>query len=428
MEEWMANINTGFVGRNSEILIQNLKLTIKDSGKKEADVLNTAHIKNVVFFIGKRTRPEVICSQNMSSPFDEIAAYHLSAVTACDKKDWSKAFVSQCQATSCFIKFIGEQKEQNWFLDVLYQMLLDLRRLARVADKSNEIAAVESRGKTASFGEQSMLERAADVHMQSFRTCVADTRTALSDTKKWGILFIVNQLFKIYFMINKLHLLKPLIRAVEASELKNSFPLAQRITYNFFRGRKALFENDYSLSLQCLEFAFNKCHQNSQINQRQILLYLIPVKMIKGILPNNEILAKHNLIQMFGGIATAMKTGDLNLFDDTIEANASTFIKTRTLLTLEKLRTTVQRSLFRKTQSLINSHLLPLGALFDVMADYENEIRDTTDLLDELETECIISALIAKGFMKGYIAHSHKKIVMSKKEPFPQVSLVNVSS
>ena len=152
---------------------------------------------------------------------------------AIDKKDWSKAFLSQSQATSCFIKFVGDQKEQNWFLDVLYQMLLDLRRLARVADKANEIKAIETKGKSDSFKGQSMLERAADIHMQSFRTCVADNRTNQQDTKKWGILFIVNQLFKIYFMINKLHLLKPLIRAVEASELKNSFPLAQRITYVF---------------------------------------------------------------------------------------------------------------------------------------------------------------------------------------------------
>jgi len=421
MESWMANINSGFVGKNADSLIENLRLTIKDSGKTEAEVINRAHIQNVAFFIGKRTRPEDICSQHMSAPFDEIAAYHLAAVTAIDKKDWSKAFLSQSQATSCFIKFVGDQKEQNWFLDVLYQMLLDLRRLARVADKSNEIKAIETKGKSESFKGQSMLERAADIHMQSFRTCVADNRTNQQDTKKWGILFIVNQLFKIYFMINKLHLLKPLIRAVEASELKNSFPLAQRITYNFFRGRKALFENDYQLALQCLEFAFNKCHQQSAINQRQILLYLIPVKLIKGIIPTEEILIQHNLEHMFSGITKAMRTGDLHLFDDTIEANSAIFIKTRTLLTLEKLRVTVQRSLFRKTQAILGSHLLPLGAAFDVMAEYENEIRDSTDMLDELETECIISGLIAKGFMKGYIAHSHKKIVMSKKDPFPSV-------
>ena len=77
----MANINSGFVGKNADSLIENLRLTVKDSGKTEAEVINKAHIQNVAFFIGKRTRPEDICSQHMSAPFDEIAAYHLAAVT-----------------------------------------------------------------------------------------------------------------------------------------------------------------------------------------------------------------------------------------------------------------------------------------------------------------------------------------------------------
>ena len=36
-----------------------------------------------------------------------------------------------------------------------------------------------------------------------------------------GMLNIVNQLFKIYFKVNKLHLCKPLIRAIESSSLKD---------------------------------------------------------------------------------------------------------------------------------------------------------------------------------------------------------------
>ena len=36
-----------------------------------------------------------------------------------------------------------------------------------------------------------------------------------------GMLNIVNQLFKIYFKVNKLHLCKPLIRAIESSALKD---------------------------------------------------------------------------------------------------------------------------------------------------------------------------------------------------------------
>ena len=45
------------------------------------------------------------------------------------------------------------------------------------------------------------------------------------------MLNLVNQLFKIYFKVNKLHLCKPLIRAVESSALKERFSKSQLVTY-----------------------------------------------------------------------------------------------------------------------------------------------------------------------------------------------------
>ena len=39
------------------------------------------------------------------------------------------------------------------------------------------------------------------------------------------MLNLVNQLFKIYFKLNKLHLTKPLIRAVDSSPLRDKYCL-----------------------------------------------------------------------------------------------------------------------------------------------------------------------------------------------------------
>ncbi len=38
------------------------------------------------------------------------------------------------------------------------------------------------------------------------------------------------------------------------------------------------------------------------------------------------------------------------------------------------------------------------------------------------ETECIISNLILKGFIKGYISHDKRKVVFSKNDPFPKIA------
>jgi hypothetical protein len=59
------------------------------------------------------------------------------------------------------------------------------------------------------------------------------------------MLSLVNQLFKVYFRINKLHLCKPLIRAIDSSPFKEQFALGQRVTYRYYVGRKAMFDSDY---------------------------------------------------------------------------------------------------------------------------------------------------------------------------------------
>ena len=73
------------------------------------------------------------------------------------------------------------------------------------------------------------LEKAADLLMACFRVCASDNRAQVEDTKKWGMLNLVNQLFKIYFKINKLHLCKPLIRAIDSLPMKERFSLSQQV-------------------------------------------------------------------------------------------------------------------------------------------------------------------------------------------------------
>ena len=70
-------------------------------------------------------------------------------------------------------------------------------------------------------------------------------RSSDEDTKRWGILNLVNHLLKIYFKLNKLHFCKVLIRAINASQFKDQFSLSQQVTYRYYVGRKAIFESDF---------------------------------------------------------------------------------------------------------------------------------------------------------------------------------------
>ena len=65
--------------------------------------------------------------------------------------------------------------------------------------------------------------------------------------KKAAALDIVNVSIKIYFKLNTLRLCKNLIRTVESRQFPpfDSFPVAQRVTYKFYMGRLAVFDDSF---------------------------------------------------------------------------------------------------------------------------------------------------------------------------------------
>lgn len=58
-------------------------------------------------------------------------------------------------------------------------------------------------------------------------------------------MLFANQLFKVYFKMSQLHLMKPLIRAIESSPFKNKFSIGQQVTYKYYAGLKAMMDEDY---------------------------------------------------------------------------------------------------------------------------------------------------------------------------------------
>lgn len=260
-----------------------------------------------------------------------------------------------------------------------------------------------------------ILEKAAESLLACFRVCAADNRSSDTETKRIGMLTLVNQLLKVYFRINKLHLCKPLIRAIDSSTIKNQFPLAQQITYKYFVGRKAMFDSDYRTADEFLTFAFVKCHRRSIKNKRLILTYLIPVKMLLGFMPTERLLQKYELMP-FWDLVLAVKNGDLRGIDKVMEKYESFFISAGIYLIVEKLKIYAYRNLFRKVYIAENNHQIDIASFQAAL-----QLMGHDDV-DADETQCIVANLIYDGKIKGYISFQHKKVVVSKQNAFPSLS------
>lgn len=350
--------------------------------------------------------PEGMVVRFVKPPMDELIISHLKCMHAVSQGNFLDAYQHQSNLTQNLTKIIQAQKEENWFLPVMYVACLDLRLLAQRAEK-DRIGATEKPGE--------ILEKAAECLMGCFRVCAADNRSSEEDTKRLGMLNLVNQLFKVYFRINKLHLCKPLIRAIESSPFKDSFSLSQQITYRYYVGRKAMFDSDYKAADEYLTYAFENCHKLSQKNKRLILIYLVPVKMLLGYIPSKQVLEKYDLIQLWD-LVQAVCQGNLKVFDELMEKHEEFFIKCGIYLIVDKLKIIAYRNLFRKVYLILNTHQIPVDALQTALVSLGQSDVD----LDE--TQCIVANLIYEGKIKGYISHQHRKVVVSKQNPFPSLT------
>uniref|UniRef100_A0A3Q3IPT0 PCI domain-containing protein 2 n=1 Tax=Monopterus albus TaxID=43700 RepID=A0A3Q3IPT0_MONAL len=324
--------------------------------------------------------------------------------------DFVEAYKFQTLVVQSFLRAFQSHKEENWALPVMFAVTLDLRIFANNAEQQ-----LQKKGK-GQPGE--MLEKAAEQLMSCFRVCASDNRAGIEDSKKWGMMFLSNQLFKIYFKINKLHLCKPLIRAIDSSNLKNDYSPAQKVTYKYYVGRKAMFDSDFKLAEEFLSYAFHHCHRSSQKNKRMILIYLLPVKMLLGHMPTHQLLRKYDLMQ-FADVTKAVGEGNLLLLNEALSKHETFFIRCGIFLILEKLKIITYRNLFKKVYLLLRTHQLPLDAFLVALRMMQVEDVD----IDEVQ--CILANLIYMGHIKGYISHQHQKLVVSKQNPFPPLSSVS---
>lgn len=114
------------------------------------------------------------------------------------------------------------------------------------------------------------LQRGAEQHLKKGFSMSANDRAPAEHNKKLGSLFIVNQLFKIYFKLNTIQLCRNLIRAVEGPAFPEfeRFCKSDKVTYQYYVGRISMFEDQYHKAEKCLDYAWKHCHLSKLRNKR----------------------------------------------------------------------------------------------------------------------------------------------------------------
>ena len=120
----------------------------------------------------------------------------------------------------------------------------------------------------------------------------------------------------------------------------------------------------------------------------------------------------------FKPLVEGIRKGDLRTFQDGLVHYQDRFIRQGTYLLLEKCKTVVYRNLFKRVYRILEKHQIRL----------EHIARSFKWLgmpIDLDEIECILSNLIFKGYIRGYLSHAKRTLVLSKRDPFPTSAVIS---
>ncbi|KAI9047478.1 hypothetical protein LZ554_008197 [Drepanopeziza brunnea f. sp. 'monogermtubi'] len=356
-----------------------------------------------------------------------------SAAEANAKVSYVKVYEAWRDMTLALVRGYTNHGFEAWTVPCLYVAGKYIRIFAIKADEgaaatTSSVTNFDDFNPEAEKNEK--LEDAARHLNRIFTICLSD-RAPLEDSRKWGIYNIINLLFKTYFKLNSVSLSKNVLKAIQAYRGDmpplDAFPKAHQVTFKYYIGVIYFLEEAYEEAEKHLTDAWKMCHQDSIHNKELILTYLIPCHLLTThTLPSATLLAPYpHLQELFLPLCRCIKRGDLAGFDAALVAGEDEFTKRRIYLTLERGRDIALRNLLRKVF---------VAGGFEASKDVAAPVRRTRipvaefgaaisigskEQMEADEVECLLSTMIYKNLMKGYIARERGFVVLSKAGAFP---------
>ncbi|KAM3532559.1 hypothetical protein NHJ13051_000022 [Beauveria bassiana] len=363
------------------------------------------------------------------------------------KSSWTKVYEAWKDLTSMLIRGYNNHGFEAWTIPTLYMVGKYLRLFAIKSDaersKQSEVvptgsAALMQDDFDPEADEQAQL-RDCEQHLKRIFTLCLNDRAPLEESRKWGIYYIINLLFKTYFKLNSASLSRTILKTLAVYDQKGdmppleSFPKSQRVTFKYYEGVLFFLEENYTEAENYLVEAWDLCQKDAKTNSERILTYLIPCRLLTShVLPTKKLLEPYPRLQeLFLPLAKCIRSGDLRNFDIALQSGEDQFVKRRIYLTLERGRDIALRNLLRKVfiaggfDEPKESETTRVRRTRVPVAEFQAAISMGSggDSIDTDEVECLLANMIYKDLMKGYIARERGIVVLSKKGAFPGTGL-----
>ncbi|KAL0477397.1 PCI domain RNA export protein [Acrasis kona] len=351
----------------------------------------------------------------------EFIKYFVEALVHSKNQQHTSAFEKLSESFKIFVdkSFV---KGAVWTIPVIKIYSKYVRLFAESANKVQGARSTNVDDDEQSSSTEGPLGIAARQFMEVFRKVIPE-KSELKESRKWVLLDIINNLLRIYFKLNTLRMCKNVIQPVESSTQLppfEGFSTAEKVTYKYYAGRFAMYESDFVKARERLQYAFTHCHPGAENNKRMTLRYLICVNLVIGCTPKQSLLTRYGMDE-FSDLVKGYRVGNLKLFQESLDKHQMLFIRKGIYLILDKAKIVVFRNLFKNIAALHKDpSRLPLKNL-KICLDHLGYDMDVD------EVECMMSVLIYKGYIKGYLSHAKQTAVLGKKNAFPALERQHIS-
>ncbi|UNI23657.1 COP9 signalosome (CSN) subunit [Purpureocillium takamizusanense] len=359
------------------------------------------------------------------------------------KSTWTKVYESWKELTSMLIRGYNNFGFEAWTIPSLYLVGKYLRLFAIKSDDERSRSSADPTTAASLMqddfdpeSEKQAQLRDCEQHLKRIFTLCLNDRAPIGESRKWGIYFVINLLFKTYFKLNSASLSRTILKTLAVYNDKGdmpsleSFPKAQRVTFKYYEGVLFFLEENYVQAEKHLVQAWNLCHKDAKANLERILTYLIPCRLLTShVLPTKKLLEPFPRLQdLFLPLAQCIRQGDLRQFDIALQHGEDVFVRRRIYLTLERCRDIALRNLLRKVfiaggfdEAKDGDTAPPVRRTRVPVAEFRAAIcmGSGGETVDTDEVECLLANMIYKDLMKGYIARERGIVVLSKKGAFP---------
>jgi len=340
----------------------------------------------------------------IENPWDEIGIRYILIAHHIAKRRPSEAFKEHTVFINLFYRFLGTTS--GWTLPALFAVLRDLKDLAFDADNETQSMACT--------------EEAARIASKALTTCITDRASPPAESRRWGVYYVTGLIMKLYFRVKRISLSKNILRAIDANPdipPLSQYPRSHQVTYRYYIGMLDFLNDNLAKAEQELTFAFYHCHLQMRRNQERILIYLVPLRMLRGHLPSSRLLGRFpDLDGLYSPFVAAVRKGDIKAFDTALDRAERKLLELNVLLALEKSRELCLRGVFRRAWiSSSKGNRMPIRVFHAAL------VVSGMELTVE-EVECLLANQIYKGFIKGYISHEKQTVVLSNVNAFPKLT------